>query len=303
MHHYSVTTSLTLASLNRLDIRKVWQTEVPKEAQSSPFLMHGILAISALHISQGEANTSSHYHKLARDHKALALSLFHSTVVDVHPSNGKAIWAFALILLFLEFGLALEPNTLQGHGMMETHIGLLTLLRASHLLLRPVMPWLAHGTFSPEIKLNILQIISPDQLEEDVTRVIETLGIYNNTLVIAPDEKNIFEQAIQELGTWLQLVPSRPADWSYLIRFPLVVQSEYVNLLQRKHPMALVIFAHWCPPVYHAPYKWFITNWSKRVVAEIWNSTPLIWRPALLWPMKEVGLDVNLEEMALSIGD
>lgn len=47
MHHYSAASSDTLAL--RADMQHVWRMTIPEIAYQSPMLMHGILAVAAMH--------------------------------------------------------------------------------------------------------------------------------------------------------------------------------------------------------------------------------------------------------------
>lgn len=65
--------------------QKLWQTFVPTEAASHPFLMHGILALSALHL----ASDSGRSQETRREHRAVALRHHEYSIALFRPLLNK----------------------------------------------------------------------------------------------------------------------------------------------------------------------------------------------------------------------
>lgn len=102
--HWKDTTYQTFCQKPRAT--PVWQSSVPQEALTEPFLIHGILALSAVHL----ARTKSGYPKsllyigTAVSHQNHALATFRPSLDSINPSNSKAMIAFASSITVSAFG-------------------------------------------------------------------------------------------------------------------------------------------------------------------------------------------------------
>jgi hypothetical protein len=90
----------------------IWCNIVPKEALSHPFLMHSILALSALHLSRTGPRQSRRalYLNLAVAHQSQALALFCEILRDINKHNARAVFAFAEIVVVYAFGFPETPE-------------------------------------------------------------------------------------------------------------------------------------------------------------------------------------------------
>lgn len=96
--HYTTTTHLTLSTPTTTTL---WCAIVPSLARTHPFLHHGLLALSALHLSH---TTSSPSHALvAAHHQSLAMPLFRHAVAHLTPLNCDAVLIFMHFLVLYTF--------------------------------------------------------------------------------------------------------------------------------------------------------------------------------------------------------
>lgn len=90
----------------------IWQCLVPEEALEHPFLMHGILALSALHLARTRNDhRRPMYSNIAIAHQNQALALFRDLLGNINASNAKAMFAFASIVVLYTFGFPHESNS------------------------------------------------------------------------------------------------------------------------------------------------------------------------------------------------
>jgi hypothetical protein len=85
LHHYTTSTYLTLTQ-DSPEHEHVWQIVVPQLAVKHPFLMHGILASSALHLAHVLPERQQEYTVLAANHESMALPAFRSEA-ETSPSR------------------------------------------------------------------------------------------------------------------------------------------------------------------------------------------------------------------------
>lgn len=97
MHHYCISTCTTLS--DEEEVRHVWRTEIPKIAYSYEFLMHGILSLSALHLSYVKPEKHSHYLTSSTFHMALGLQTFRTILRKPTAENCFALFAFSSVIM------------------------------------------------------------------------------------------------------------------------------------------------------------------------------------------------------------
>ncbi|KAL4733939.1 hypothetical protein BDV11DRAFT_199223 [Aspergillus similis] len=110
--HYLTTTHRTF--ITSPETTDVWQNAIPTLAFQHPFLLHGLLACTALHkayLFKHNSQVAKEYRFLAYSHQALALPEFRSAVEDPTEDNCCAILAFAHLLIIYSFGSSsTDPN-------------------------------------------------------------------------------------------------------------------------------------------------------------------------------------------------
>ena len=97
MHHYCSVTCNTMSI--REDARHVWRVIIPMEGYSNKYLMHGLLAIAALHKAYLYSNQRTKYIKAAAQHLAVGLKEFRELVASpVDPENWQPVFLFASMI-------------------------------------------------------------------------------------------------------------------------------------------------------------------------------------------------------------
>ena len=161
----------TLSSNDRTDT--VWRNAVPEEGLSHPFLMHGILALSSLHLARTAPETSRRaaYLNRAVVHQNQALALFRELLGDVNEGNAKAMFAFASIVVVYTFGFPHTPDVQDPWTCVDDLYQVLILTRGIQQVIRSSTGFLGGGRFAP-----ILQVDgTPAPLPEDATTAIRHL--------------------------------------------------------------------------------------------------------------------------------
>jgi len=96
IHHYTTVTARTLA--HNAESAEFFTNNLVQTAFGYPFLLHAVLALTALHLTRIEDPCSSlhaEYYLLAEKHHDAALSDFRATVHDIDQTNFKAVLMFA----------------------------------------------------------------------------------------------------------------------------------------------------------------------------------------------------------------
>ena len=280
MHRYTSRTYSSLCRSASESQRQFWQSEIPLLAQTYPFLMYSVLAISALHA----ASEQEYDQKAAIEHYNNALRCFRTSYPIFRPEDATAVVGFC----FLNFIISVAVSS-QSEITVSDPIG---------GFLEPVGILRSTITFFQSIRSQIggepLEDLVPEKshnrlsLSEDTSAALQILERYNQALVTSEGDREVCEETISSLRRYFTMVSPRPRHRIFLIRWLMIVPESFFTLLRQNNAMALVILAHWCVPVHHAPRRWYMNNWAERMVHDIANRLEPSWEPLIAWPLKGI---------------
>ena len=112
LHQWSVSTCYGFGD-DFLDDVMPWRDHLPVLAQQFPFLMRGMLALSALHLAKNATNahTRVKFLRTAAYHQDLALPEYRGMLLDVTRENAVPVLAFSAMLAIYSFAAPKTRNT------------------------------------------------------------------------------------------------------------------------------------------------------------------------------------------------
>ncbi|KAK9326114.1 hypothetical protein V1517DRAFT_312762 [Lipomyces orientalis] len=287
MHHYSTQTYRTLSEIP--DFQEIWKTVIPKEALAHRFLMHGILALSALHLSRISSEKGQNrmvYIELATEHQSLALSLFRTELNRITPSNCNALFAFSSILSILTFASSQCAGIDQRMTPIEEILWVFGLLRGVYQILHAAWDYIQMGQLGPVVRG--LRADGGDTVADEALAALDYLDQVNKVNRDL-DVKEACSTAIRKLRDCFQQFNAKCQSVRIAMAWPIFIPHAYVTLLKSREPMALVILAHYCVILRWVDWSWFLTGWGEKVIREIYQCLDASWRPCIQWPIKIVG--------------
>ena len=306
MHHFSAVTTRELSiGPSRFE---VWNAIVPQIALSHEFVMHGILATSALHLAHLRPEQCQAYWKRAAVHQDRALQLLQIAMANPTRDNADALFAFSLIIFYLA---SAAPSTAED-PMDETPLGpaihSLHMLRGVRLILEAVRHWVEQGPLGPVLRWY------PGHIQSNPTfRAPDTEEHFSKLLVFCSttpnlnkdtemDDVEIYAAAASSLrASFLKVEsvpegdPNTPPIWHWAVRLP----ATFVERLKEQHSVPLVLLAHWCVILLQARHYWWVGDWVDRTMREIEACIDQEHRSWLEWPIakiKEVRENVRVLE-------
>ena len=284
LHHYSVETCFTLS--DRSQSQTIWQKTVPQEAFSHPFLMRGILAISALHLSHLMPEEQDHYRHIAEKHQSLALSLFRNAMQSITSDNCTAFFASSSLIVVYAFA-SLNPSKNTATASNErASLESLALIRGVNSILQTVWPWIKAGSLGDLLE---------DRLEigscSDLPEALETLlgGLFS--LCGAEDEKldegNSLRYAIVELRSCYEKFLNKSSsrcEVSVAFIWPALLRSGFIASIQALQPEGLVILAFYCVILHHLDGYWWMQKRGHYIFNTIRQSLNETWSDWIQWP-------------------
>ncbi|KAK4936758.1 hypothetical protein LTR10_022415 [Elasticomyces elasticus] len=105
-HKFCTSTYTTFSDDAMIQI--IWQHAIPKPAYSSVYVMHGIMAVSALQLAKSRLEMKEAFVSHARAHYARALNMARPAVANISAQNAAEVYAFSMITVVFALG---SPRT------------------------------------------------------------------------------------------------------------------------------------------------------------------------------------------------
>ncbi|KAH7323538.1 hypothetical protein BKA65DRAFT_70746 [Rhexocercosporidium sp. MPI-PUGE-AT-0058] len=293
LHHYTTTTSLTFfgRGINSPHHHiRIWQNDMPQMALSQEFLMQGILAVSALHLSTLQPHCKDERLQQALRSEQLAIRPFRELVLKGKDDDIHAVFAFAgfVVTYVLVQSESLDSPSdcipsLNGERLHWFHIvrGLVKLLEKNWVQL-------SQGPFGPLITR------FPDPIEfswnPDDTHLARLHEIFPDPCSDDDEDISIYKQTIDELRRASALSYRKNGilnDVAVTYIWPGAIQQRFLELLHDKQPEALVILAHYCVLLKRVDYCWPFRGVGEKMLRSIVKELSLVWKPWIEWALTQ----------------
>lgn len=295
MHHWSTVTSLGF--LQRPMFRNIWQIDIPKEAISHDFLMHGLLAFSALHVARLDPSNHQRFEMLGLVHEQLALKAFSPLLHNITPDNCHALFAFGALLGMLRIAL---PQKLLFGSEVDRLVEFLDLMRGAVTnIVETAYVWfpprglgLLLSVSDPILELAQTPETSP--MADFIAGVLASIkSLRNRNKLISIDEhvQALYAESIDQLEIAFQRTVMSSSDRNLVFLWGVIVKARYIDLLRVKRPMALIILAHYGVILHTINDQWWGEAWGSQLVVAIHELLDEGWRATIQWPMEMVQRD------------
>lgn len=265
----------------------IWRFLVPEEAVVHPFLMHGILAVSAIHLSRiRNDHRQSMYMNLAIAHQNQALALFRTLLADINDSNAKAMFAFSSIVVLYTFGFPHESEPSDPFASIDDLYQTIVLTRGVQQVIHTAAASLTNSNFSPLLQVEAYE----HSLREDAQLALAEL-LEANRSYGAHDElhdTDIYEDAIYKLMDSVGRIHQDRNSMTVAGYWAIKSNPKFVELVRDHAPLALVILSYYCVLLHYLKHHWYLGQWSVRVSKAIWTVLDDQWKPLVRWPMMQI---------------
>ena len=289
MYHYA-TTVCDIVGV-REDLIHLWRDYIPQQAIKHPFLMHGILALAALHLAYLQPSSSLRKLQTCDKHQAIALEQFRSILSSpIDPQLADARFALAATLAVSSMArscagtdsAALDVSTIAELFILTRGVRDMILLSAEHIRTGPMvsllhirrcpeptevsLPPSVYAQFEAVQHMLVSYGLDPDALHHCQTALLEPRGIYQNIA---------------------HILPSGNVELGDLSRWQVLVSMEYITLVQAHNPPALVILAHYAVTMTTVHTAWYTQVWAERALHSIGHALEGTMQHWIHWPMDQ----------------
>lgn len=92
-------------------------------------------------------------------------------------------------------------------------------------------------------------------------------------------------------GTQLLETDTNPPALDVIRMWPILICIEFVNLLDKLHPGALILLAHYCILLRRCEAKaWYARDKAASILSTVMLHLDISWHRYIAWPLNEIGL-------------
>ncbi|KAL4738933.1 hypothetical protein BDV11DRAFT_127489 [Aspergillus similis] len=272
------------------ETRVVWQIKLVDEALRAPPLMHGVLAVSALHLAlSNRGQEQASWLGLATAHKGQALQALREGLNNVTPDNARSLMGLSALVVAYAFGSALTSTDGSGSDSDKPSLAALNnvfvLCRGVQQITSAAFAFLRQSNFAPLFSTGDQSVAVPDHVKES----LDYLDHLNSKCLYAGDhDAATYTLVIEALRGLSGHAFSQPNSMTLPAGWAIRVTPEYLKYLQAKHPFALIVHAHYCAFLHLARGNCFLQGWGRSVLEDILELLDEDWKPYIKWPISEV---------------
>ncbi|KAL3455000.1 hypothetical protein BJX64DRAFT_298418 [Aspergillus heterothallicus] len=257
--------------------------EIASQAISTPYLVNEMLAFSALHLSTLRPDRRDFYRYHAAQLQTHALAIFKETNPQVTQETCVPLFLFAGII-----GIHMLCDTLiyregdfsnflhQFVHFFRVYYGVRTIIGQAWSIIEatPLGPAMNLGrdVYSFDGHLNpdyakLLRLVERSKLGKDLTLT--------------------YRQAIESLQTCFNVAEGtdeRHARINGATTWPVLVTTDFGDLLEQRRPEALVILAHYAVLMHRFRGSWLFGDSGRFVIQEVTGLLGPEWEEWLEWP-------------------
>lgn len=260
-----------------------------KSASSAPYLMDELLAFSALHLStlQSDNDEKAQYLRQAAELQTRALSLFNAVEPQVHDENCVAMFVFSSVI-----GMhALFDGVRSRKDFTDFLDGIIRYLKL-HRGVRPIARQSWNLLRETELKLVINPIEDSNENEPtayehgECDTLASLLEVSRDQL--GPEPYRVCYEAVQTL-IWAfgqHRVLPKPYPTHITLAWPIMISAEFVELLEQRQPISLVILAHWGVLLHKAREFWVFADAGRVLIEFMSGYLGIYWNEWMALPRK-----------------
>ncbi len=293
LHNFSTSTCYAVADSPESVI--FWQTTLPKMGFSYPFVLHLMLAVSALHLAHSQPERRESYMAQGEHHYGIALRSVIVLLPSMDAVNCEAMYMSAVLICLYKLGRGPQPGeylAFSDQGDAEW----MKLLQGVRAIIQSMTHVLSSGILAPIVKAGTQKQKPPAErkIPPNYRENIEKLRRFIAEARAGDPNAQAYIEALDCLsqsftGFYEGTDGTRESDYSNIIFAWLYrVSGEFSLRLQQKQPVVLVILAYFTILLKELDCIWYMSGWVPNITTGIHLSLPEDYRIWLQWPMEHI---------------
>lgn len=269
------------------------RSTLPEIGLTHHFVLHGILAISALHLAHFRTQKAQYYHAQARRHYDTGLQCATVQLLSINDENCHALYLFNLLSSFIAFGWGPTQGDFLLFG--ERRLGDWAMMnRGTRAIFESKGHVLRQGVLAPFFQNSTCSLQSSALPSADSGRLIGLRQLFETTL---QDDENLstcivaLDHLLVHFGaeTGSSIAPRKLLQFHEIASWLYHLTDNFLNCLQMKHPAALALFAYYCVLLNSLPNLWWIKGWVDHLIRGIYDHLDYEYRTWIRWPVAQIG--------------
>jgi hypothetical protein len=290
LHHYTVDTGLTMPGAWEEDSKHRWTVQVPRIAMDYEPLLSQILALAALHsIHSGGGRPGL---ALFRDrHLGNALRPFRQSVMDLTPQSADAV-CFMSVLLLVDAFAALKDRPTAPYEPPMSWFRVTQGARHLFVAAMEIVQEDENSLFLGIVRSGYRFARLSDYEREEAKKILSHL--YDSPLLDegrGPEILDAYRETVVYIGAF-KLAISANEHPSLLARRLMsvvtIASHRFVDAIEEKRPIALVILAYLFALASHASELWWIGGTPYREFCAIRDQTSPSLQHLFEWPIRNL---------------
>ncbi|PCD22162.1 hypothetical protein AU210_015961 [Fusarium oxysporum f. sp. radicis-cucumerinum] len=283
MHHFSTSAYLTL--IDHSSLHQFWQVTVPAIAFSFDFLLHGILAFSALHLAHLRPNETEAWTILSERHQSVAVTSFSSRLTDITNENVVPCLLYSCFVFMLEtYSITTSSTAVLPRDISRSFI---LLQGVKGILLTEPGRWSSDGVLAPLMRRAVEPVFIPSKGFKAQIEALREIALPSEVTLIC-------RNALDGLLTTFEAIAAPRSSYAHVWLWAFTLPQAFLEFVSEHEPFALVLLAHYATLVRCFEHDhWYIQGWSARVLVAVQGALLESWKPWLEWPVQCIqrGLD------------
>jgi hypothetical protein len=299
LHFYTTTTCFTLSS--RSDLQQIWQQVVPRIAFAHHFLLHGILAFSALHLARSRPERKALLYTEASAHHEIGLRLFQIAMSNITPQNCEACFAFSSIIAAYAWASSEQTGDLffseTSASEQKSRIEWVSLLRGVHTLLKASGEWMTTSSMR--------SMLQSRRMDPELARAFDPEGnaklaalsqLWNSSPgKFSADDVEALNETLTLLQEACGMGASSSADDEVdmilvVYSWPIQVPEAFLAMVKAGKPEALLLLAHYSLLLNKVDQLWYMRGMSRRLLKTVHKKIGKEWEIWITWPLQSLVL-------------
>lgn len=300
LHHYIFETVPTLHGKVSDEHQDVFRKTFVRMGFRTPYVLHAILATAAMHLAALLSNQRRAFLLRGSAHQNAALRTVMPIIASGTLTREQSldIFAFTCFTAITSLGEARLHASLPGNEAddpIDQIIASLRLMRGVTLVLE------SHGHYvrSPQSEVAVIfentheMAMAADEIKRRSTTLPHVAafiqsaqnhpGMRNRT----DAEKEACIEALKSAAGLVQEFQRTDSDHHQIRcvhRWPFSIREPFLDMLVQRHPISLVVLAHFAVLMHLQDVAWWLTGWGRRLLVKIEQVLGPEFEEALAWP-------------------
>ncbi|PVI00566.1 hypothetical protein DM02DRAFT_614235 [Periconia macrospinosa] len=267
----------------------LWSSSMASVCREKDYIMHIVMSL-ACGLQDVLSRPDKMVGELAYEHNIKASALFRERNELIDANNWlPPIMFHVLTVVFRFYSQAFCRK--EDFGLVDT----MRLFRSGSTIMKATTPYVKQSSFWSFIvertaldkKLNTETEAFLHQSLRSIESALDLTDANPFSTEEQRYESRINRQALTGLYAWVEHCDAMPRCWPHYCGWPTFVPMGFLELLEQKNEVALLLVIHWCGVMYRST-KPGVKAWAYRAghysLEEIHH--PELWREALEWPLK-----------------